>query len=310
MKRQNVIFCSLAMALSLLSFGAIGAFAQGFCSTSSVPTLVSPTGTNEVLGSIVLYNCTGISSTASVITAGISAPVTPGTGLLISSVPFVVAPTLSQSGNVLTFRFTPAAGSSSFTILGIGANIAASGITFPSQVSALLTTSPFFITNNFLNVAIPGTSVVQGRLDTVAGLSGLPGSTVNIPVSLNLNSGVTANSLSFTLKIVANGTAPALTGSLVFNKAITLPAPTTSTSGSDVIQVSWPSGLSLSGASSLGTVAMVIPPGAFGGPTYTLWLTTASATSGGSNLIMDIGPTNTLNVTFVAKKRPGQIVSE
>jgi len=78
------------------------------------------------------------------------------------------------SGNTITFPTlaVPAAGTFTVTIgvapgfapsVGIRANVFASGITFPAQIAALLTSSPagvIAVTNNFLNVAIPQNGLV------------------------------------------------------------------------------------------------------------------------------------------------------
>src|SRR5437016_1232316 len=53
----------------------------------------------------------------------------------------------------------------------------------------------------------------QGTVSTSGG-SAAAGSTFNIPVTLNLNSGVSIDTLSFGVHILANGAAPALTGTL------------------------------------------------------------------------------------------------
>ena len=94
----------------------------------------------------------------------------------------------------------------------------------------------------------------------------------------------------------------ALTGTLSFNKASALPTPgfVDTSGGANEIAVSWLSGLTLSGTTSLGTVQVTVPLSASNGQTYTIHVTAASASFGGTtNVPITIGADATLTVTTI-----------
>jgi adhesin/invasin len=114
--------------------------------------------------------------------------------------------------------------------------------------------------------------------------SGAPGSSVNIPITLSLGTGVTADTLAFKVTVAANGSAPVLTsGTLTFTQAGSLPAPAMNvTNGANAVAVAWLSQISpaLSGTVVVGSVAMTIPASAQNGDGYTVQVSNTSATVG------------------------------
>ena len=193
-----------------------------------------------------------------------------GSGVTLSGT--AGATTATVTGGPTTYNAAVSGMTTAGTVIAsVGPNVATSA----AGLGNLASTS----TDNTISFNPP-----QGSISADSGSAG-PGATVAIPITLALNSGVTLDSLSFGLQITANGGAPALTGTLSFSPAAGIPAPTlTDTSaGSNTISSSWLSGLSLSGASTnLGTVGVIVPTSASNGQTYTIHVTAASATSGGT----------------------------
>jgi hypothetical protein len=155
-------------------------------------------------------------------------------------------------------------------------------------------------TNNFTMVVYPagGGPAADGTL-TAASATAAPGSAYvipssvctyttqcflvtpgafSIPVSLNLMSGVTANSLMFDAQFTPIGGAPALTAPVNFTgNASIAPAPSVSAATSGA-SVAW-SGLTtpLSGSVALGAVTGTLPASAAVGQSYTVAVTSAGA---------------------------------
>ena len=130
-----------------------------------------------------------------------------------------------------------------------------------------------------------GSSSTSNTLAAVAA-SAAQGATFSIPITLSLNSGVSANAMAFGLQITPAGGAPALTGSLTFTPSSSIAnAPFTNTGGtSNMIAVMWSSlNTPLTGASTLGVVSGTVPSGAVAGQTYTVAITGFSAGTGSSN---------------------------
>jgi hypothetical protein len=153
----------------------------------------------------------------------------------------------------------------------------------------------------FIPLPLPAVAPPSGGNITTAPASGHAGSTVSIPVKLELNSGITLDMLSFALQITPNGSAAPLTGNLSFRTGSSLPAPTSvdTSIGPNGIAVSWlaGSGLSLPGTAVLGNVMVTIPSSALGGQKYTIHVVAAFATSGRNSVDIAVGGDNLLTVT-------------
>lgn len=128
----------------------------------------------------------------------------------------------------------------------------------------------------------------QGTV-TATGGSATPGSTINIPVTLSLSTGVSVDTLSFGLAITGNGAAPALSESaLAFTSAVATTDQVYKVSGTEgttawvAITVAWLNSFTpaLSGTVVLGTVAVTVPSGALSGDSYKLRITGAAAAYG------------------------------
>lgn len=145
---------------------------------------------------------------------------------------------------------------------------------------------------------LPGQS--QGTVSATGG-SGLPGSAFNIPVTVSLDTGVTLDTLSFGVRIVPEGAAPALTGTLSFTKDASLPAPNIIDTGSgpNLIAVAWllpPISPALTETRSLGFITMTIPASAQAGQTYTIQVAGALGQLGSTDVTLTPGPNATLTV--------------
>jgi hypothetical protein len=309
MKHSPRITCFNSLAICLLTLGASSAHAQfSFCNGLTLPRSYVTGGSNEVMGDVALV-CTSVAATPSTLTVDYFLTPNAGSGMLTSSLAFVVAPTRTQSGSSITFTFTPSSGDQTFSIFGVGVN--ATFIT--GTISAGWSGSPFFFTSSSGSVGIASTESnllvtgIKGRVDIAGGGTGAGGTQVLIPISARMFTGVTANSLSFQLTVSRNGTAPALSGTLSFNKSASLPAPGIDTAGgSDVITVTWGGGLSLTGTTALGNIVMTIPANVSNQNSYTLRITQASSSVG----TIYAGPTNIVTTTAAPKKGRRQLTGE
>jgi hypothetical protein len=127
----------------------------------------------------------------------------------------------------------------------------------------------------------------------------MSGATARIPVTLSLMSGVTLNSLSFTLFVSPVGSAPAPAAALGFEAAATPGAPTTLTPiGTSLITVGW-QGLTtaLSGTVKLGDAVVKVAASAQSGQSYTLAIAAASGSLGATSVTLTPAPDGTLTVT-------------
>jgi len=144
---------------------------------------------------------------------------------------------------------------------------------------------------------------------TAASTTGLPGSPVNVPLALTLESGVTLSNLSFTLSITPNSSAPALTGTLAFVKDAALPNPTSvdTSGGPGSITVTWQNlNPPLSATTiSLGQVTVNIPASATGAQTYTASITAITGSS--SNLSYALAPGPNVLVTLALPYLVGDV---
>jgi hypothetical protein len=120
----------------------------------------------------------------------------------------------------------------------------------------------------------------------------------SIPINLNLGSGVSVDSLNFSVQITPNGEAPALTGALGFtpNSSIAT-APAVSGGTSNSIGVTW-SGLAppLSGSPALKAVTGTLPASAASGQTYTIAVTAADESLASIPVPVGAGGNGAINV--------------
>ncbi len=144
----------------------------------------------------------------------------------------------------------------------------------------------------------------QGYLNT-SSVSGAPGSTVNIPVTLVLNSTggngkpLSIDSLSFGLTVTAPTGAPSISVGLPFTVApgINLLLVDTGVPGTADVPLSMSP--AVSGTVLLGQVQVPIPASAASGQQYTIAFTSTTfpASFGTQNLLIAAGPSNTLTIT-------------
>ncbi len=139
--------------------------------------------------------------------------------------------------------------------------------------------------------------LANGGTITASSLGGSPGSTVSVPITLVLGTGVIADSVSFTVSVTPSAGAPAVAGSLGFQQSSSMPAPTgTNTLVANSVTVSW-SGLQalLGGTVPLGNVLVPIASGTTG-KIYSLQVTAASASRGSTSLDLLPGANGTLTI--------------
>ncbi len=148
------------------------------------------------------------------------------------------------------------------------------------------------------DVTISQDGTVQGVV--AIGPSGdTAGGTVRIPVTLVANSGISADKIAFSLQVIPNGSAPALTGVMTFAPDAALGTPTTmdTSGGAGVISLSW---LSLAAAVSstqhLGDLLVTTPSSAAIGQTYAVQVTGASASFQSAGVALAGGSSSTLTI--------------
>jgi len=141
-------------------------------------------------------------------------------------------------------------------------------------------------------------TVAVGTVST-ASVSGSPGGSARIPVTLSMNSPATVDSVAFGLRVEAVGAAPALRDALSLAKDAAMAEPTFSdtSAGPGTISVGWLSlATALSGTVRLGEVVVPIPALATDGQTYTVRITGASGSLGTTNMALLAGASVTLSV--------------
>ncbi|HUP02858.1 MAG TPA: DVUA0089 family protein [Bryobacteraceae bacterium] len=166
-------------------------------------------------------------------------------------------------------------------------------------------------TLNFTATVVAGTltaAATPAGSSTPANLNAAPTTlaapvTFHAPIDLDLNTGESVSSLSFTVQVTPNGGAPALTGALSFTDSSTVaPAPAVSANGANAATVAWSSlNAALSGAQSIGVLNGTIPAGAQVGQSYAIAITAASAAGGGSSpppVTLNLGANGTLSVAL------------
>lgn len=181
----------------------------------------------------------------------------------------------------------------------------------------------------FLLLATFVSAQTRGTVTVVGPVSGSPGAVVSVPVTLVLNSGTSIDGLSFAVKFVPNGSAPACSPTspacqIGLTKAPAVPQPSVVASCAteqppcadpDGVGVSWLGTLSLSGTSpiAIGTVSFTIPATATTGQSYSVLVPFGSgfpsATNGsttyqlaGTNTTVTVGgsPAIALNSTALS----------
>jgi hypothetical protein len=136
---------------------------------------------------------------------------------------------------------------------------------------------------------------------TAGAVQGMPGGTARVPVTATIETGLSADRLSFSLYAFANGSAPALSSNLSFQQDSAVPAPTTDTSGgAGSITVTWQDvSPALSGTMKLGEALVPVPAAATGGQSYTVQITAVSASLAGTAVPLLKGANGLLTVTTV-----------
>jgi len=204
--------------------------------------------------------------------------------------------TAGQTSLSFTGITIPASGSCTVAFSVTSATVGSNANT-PSGVTATQTTIAGSATGATLTVSTAGSSSTIAAGAVVAG----PGGSFSLPVTLNLSSGVTVNSLAFGVQITPAGTAPAFTGTtLSFTKDGSIAdAPIANPSGSNGISVMWGSlTTALSGTSAVGLVTGTIPVGAMPGQSYTVAITGPTAALGNNTIALSAGANGTLTVGY------------
>ncbi len=149
-------------------------------------------------------------------------------------------------------------------------------------------------------VSLTQGSAIEGAI-TPTSASGAANGVAHIPVNVSLNSGITADGVSFTLQVTPNSPAPALTATLGFTADGALPAPGTvdTSGGPGTITVSW-TGLSpaIGGTVYLGDVLVTLPATAQLGQTYAAQITAAAGSLQSNGVPLAAGGSATLTVVL------------
>lgn len=156
-------------------------------------------------------------------------------------------------------------------------------------------------------------SAQSGTVAVVGPASGSPGTAVTLPVTLALNTGISIGSLSFGVKIIANGAAPALSTGVTFTSLAPTPAPSQTASDPDAVGLFFQFNPAISGTRALGTVSFTIPGSAVAGQSYTVQIplppsatnstnTASIQLAAGANTTVTVGgsPVIALNTTSLS----------
>jgi len=146
-----------------------------------------------------------------------------------------------------------------------------------------------------LLAAIP--SWGQNSISTGCPSQAAAASGVSCSMGLSLGAGVTLDNLTFGVSVTPNGGAPAVTvGQLTFSDSIG--GAFKSTGGTTyAIAVVWSSlSPALSGSPALGSIGFSLPASATAGQTYSVAITTASASLGVTAVSLSIGSANTVTI--------------
>lgn len=209
MNHMKKLFLALAVAVGLGLLGASDAAAQSTCTSFSVPTLVRTQGLTELTGDIILSGCTGagIPAGGAALTVTVQPATAVVTNTLVGTAPIGITAVatggagtgaVTTAGNTVTVPLTVGV-LTTLTISGIRVNVNASGVSFPNQIQALISSSPanmVAVTNNILNVAIPqnGITATFTNGGGIAQCSSATMTTVPANTTVTLGATPTANS--------------------------------------------------------------------------------------------------------------------
>jgi len=139
-------------------------------------------------------------------------------------------------------------------------------------------------------------TTAQGTVSAGSASAGI-GGTFTIPVTLTLNSGLSATALTLGAQIVPNGSAPVLSGSLGFTSSLT-DTPLVNTGGTaNALAVVWSSlTTAVTGTKVVGSITGTLPGTSVVGNTYSIQITGASASQGSTVYTLTGGSAGTLSV--------------
>jgi len=202
--------------------------------------------------------------------------------LALGALPTGVTANISQPGN----------GSSATILLQ-----AAAGAPLISNQPVTLTASGTGISNVVANFTV---SVTQaGGAVTSGSGQGAPGVVARIPISVSLNTGVSIDTLSFSVMFTPGTDVPDLAG-LSFSPDPGLPAPSVAPGpGANIISVAWlsPINPALAGIRKAGDLVATIPAAALAGQSYAVQVTGASGTLASNGVPLAPGPVTSLTIT-------------
>jgi len=202
--------------------------------------------------------------------------------LALGTLPTGVTANVSQPGN-----------GSSATILFQ----AAVGAPLISNQPVTLTSSGTGISNVVANFTV---SITQaGGAVTSGSGQGAPGGVARIPISVSLNTGVSIDTLSFSVMFTPGTGVPDLAG-LSFSPDPGLPAPSVAPGpGANIISVAWlsPINPALAGIRKVGDLVATIPAAALAGQSYAVQVTGASGTLASNGVPLAPGPVTSLTIT-------------
>jgi hypothetical protein len=242
-------------------------------------------------------------------TAGESAPVSFAINPLTSPAPGIssLLPSMAMAGGISFSMTVHGSGFVSSSVVRWNGNARTTTFVSTTQLRAAITAA---------DIAAPGTALVTvfnpapgggtssqltftitpliapGGAVTAGFVGGMPGAAARIPITLNLNPGVTIDHLSFGVAVTPAATAVPLTGTLAFEKDPALPDPTTVDTGGgpNAIAVFWSSLTTpLSGSVTVGSVVVNVPALGAAGQSYTVQVTAADSSSGLTPIPLTVG---------------------
>jgi len=175
-----------------------------------------------------------------------------------------------------------------------------------SVALALLASTSFStVALGALVCALPISAAFAQISVNAADVSALAGTTASVPISIALPAGTPCANLAFTLTVVANGGAPAVSSNATFASLVGSPSANLNY-GPATVLVGWFSNFSpvLTGTAQVGTLSVPIPAGAVDGQTYTVQVINPFATSDGSTDLGNIDSGNG-SITVGTPTTPG-----
>lgn len=142
-------------------------------------------------------------------------------------------------------------------------------------------------------------SAQTGGAVSVASGSGSPGSVVSLPVTLTLNTGLSIATLSFGVKVLGNGAAPALSTGVTFTSIAPTPTPSFTANDANAVGPFFQFDPAISGSRTLGLVSFTIPAGAVAGQSYTVQIPLPPNATNATNTVsiqLAVGPSTTVSV--------------